>query len=902
MENLPKHCIIKSSGSFMVNFYIPPIQFRRYVFLLLLLLTISATLSAGVVKGTVRDTTGAPLPYITVGVKNSTKGVNTNLSGAYFIELAAGNYTLVFSQLGFITQEKEVSVAEGKPVILDVVMRPQTRTLNTVTITTKGDRDKGREIMKKVIDNRPDYWNRVNTYQCRTYQKASLEKVSKKPEKRDSALARLEQQWQKDTADENTSEKKRKRKEAEYQAMQEALKDQRLNLIETVGETFFRAPFTFKENIIAQNDFTQQKTREEGSYVVNDGTSLTVQYGEYEMAPVATIADNPYLLVNDAPAADFNFYRNQIDAPMICNRPLLSPAASTALLNYRFEFIATFNENGKQIHKIAVNPLFKADALFSGFIFVEDSSWAIVSVNLSVNTAVLIFCKEFNVIQNYSEVQPGVYLPVRREFSYTIIDEEFNVIGNVRMDHSQYKVNVEFPRGLFNNEVKHFEDDAFDKDSTFWASNRTLQLDEKELAFIQDADSVQAYFGSMEYIEESDSLFNRINIWSFLINGVGHRNSVKGYEFYFAPLAEQIVLLGVGGYRHRLIGSYSKRFDNGRQIETEGMFDYGPTNRDLRAKAGIGYTYNPKRFMRTFIRGGDFYEQINPFTSFVDLFSLGNWARTREFSVAQRVEIVNGLFGEVTFEFSDQSPILNMELRPFWDSIYSALAPPVTFQRYIKSEVRIEFRYRHKQKYVIKKNRKIILGSKYPELRVFYRKGIPGLLGSEVNFDYLEVGTFDDLRLKRFGTSHFNVQYGIFLNKASLRRLEYRYFRGSEILFFVAPLQSFQLLGERMMFTNTSFFRFNYIHHFDGAFGSKIPLLGRLKITMAVGGGTLIIPENNFYHQEVFAGFERVITLWGQPFRLGFFAVTADNTLNDPVVTWKIGVGVFNPFTRKWNW
>ncbi|MFN8713569.1 MAG: DUF5686 and carboxypeptidase regulatory-like domain-containing protein [Bacteroidota bacterium] len=872
----------------------------RVLFIFVFLLPLG--LRAGVVKGIVSDTTGQPLPYVAVMVKNSAYGVNSNLGGAYFLELNPGNYTLLFSQLGFASVEKAITITDGKPLVLNVVMYPVAKQLNTVTITTKGDREKGREIMRKVIDNRSAYWDRVSTYQCRTYQKASLEKVSKNPEKRDSALVKLEQKWQKDTANENDSERKRKRKEANYEAMQEQLKDQRLNLIETIGETFFKKPGNYKENILAQHDFTQQKTREEGSYVVNDGTSLTVQYGEYEMAPVSVMADNPYLLVNDAQSADFNFYRNQIDMPAICNRPLLSPAAGTALLNYRFELLLTFTENGKQLHKIAVNPLFPADALFSGFIFVEDSTWAIVSVNLSVNRAVLISCKEFNVIQDYRETAPGIYLPVRREFNYTIIDDEFNVIGNVRMDHSRYQVNVEFPRGLFNNEVRHFESDAFDKDSTFWAAERTIELDEKELIFIEQADSIQAYFGTQEYIEESDSLFNRINIWSFLINGVGHRNSLKGYEFYIAPIAEQIVLLGVGGYRHRLIGSYSKRFDNGKQIETEGMLDYGPYNRDLRAKAGVGYTYQPKRFIRTFVRGGDFYEQINPFSSFADFFSLGNWTRTREVSVAQRAEIVNGLFGEITFEYSDQSPITDMQLRPFWDSIYVALAQPVNFQRYTKTEIRVELRYRHKQKYTIKKNRKIILGSKYPELRLFYRKGIPGLLGSEVNFDYLEIGTFDDIRLKRFGTSHFNIQYGVFLNKASLRRLEYKYFRGSEILFFVAPLQSFQLLGERLLFTSNSFFRANFIHHFDGVFGSKVPLLGRAKITLAVGGGTLIVPEINFYHQEVFAGLERVFTLFGQPFRLGFFAVTADNTLNDPVITWKVGIGVFNPFTRKWNW
>lgn len=856
---------------------------------------------AGVVKGIIRDTAGVPIPYVAVTVKNSAYGVNSNLSGAYFLELKPGQYVLVFSQLGLVVQEQTLLITDSKPIVLNVTMKRSPVMLNTVEIALKGDRDKGREIMRKVIDNRAGYWDKVTTYQCRTYQKASLEKASKNPTKRDSTLARLAEKQQRDTSSVGNSERSRKRKAANYQAMQEELSDQRLNLIETLGETFFKVPGEYKENILAQHDFTQQKTREEGSYTVNDGTSLTVQYGEYEMAPVAVVADSPFLLVHDAQSADFNFYRNQIDMPVISNRPLLSPAAGTALLNYRFDFLLTFTEKGKQIHKIAVSPLFPADALFSGFLFVEDSTWAIVSVNLSVNTAALLYCKTFNVIQDYQEVAPGIYLPVRREFSYVIADEDFNVIGNVRMDHTQYQVNVTFPRGLFNNEVKHFEADAFDKDSLFWATGRTIQLDEKELLFIEQADSLQEYFGSQTYIEESDSLFNRITIWSFLITGIGHRNSLKGYEFYIAPLAEQVIILGVGGYRHRLSGSYSKRLNNGMQLETEGMIDYGPYNKDLRGRAGVGFTYQPLKFMRTFLRAGDFYEQINPFSSFADFFSLGNWVRCREVSVAQRRELVNGLFAEVTFEYSDQQPIFDLQLKPFWDSIYTALAPPVTFERYTKTEVRVEFRYRHKQKYIIKKNQKLVIGSKYPELRVFYRKGIPTLFNSDVNFDYLEVGSFDDIRLKRFGTSSWNVQFGVFLNKKNLRLLEYKFFRGADIGFMIDVLRSFQLLGTRLN-TSNSFLRANYIHHFDGALGSKIPLLGRAKITLAVGGGLLHIPDINFTHQEVFAGLERVVNIWGQPFRFGLFAVTADNSLNKPEITWKFGIGLFSPFTRKWNW
>ena len=136
---------------------------RILCFLFLFVATV-IHLHAGVVKGFVRDTSGMPLPYVSVGVKSSTLGVNTTINGAFFLELRAGSYTLVFSQLGLETIEKQVTVSESQPVVLNVVMRPQIKTLSTVTITTNGDRDKGREIMRKVIDNRSVYWERVNTY------------------------------------------------------------------------------------------------------------------------------------------------------------------------------------------------------------------------------------------------------------------------------------------------------------------------------------------------------------------------------------------------------------------------------------------------------------------------------------------------------------------------------------------------------------------------------------------------------------------------------------------------------------------------------------------------------------------------------------------------------------------
>ena len=131
--------------------------------------------------------------------------------------------------------------------------------------------------------------------------------------------------------------------------------------------------------------------------------------------------------------------------------------------------------------------------------------------------------------------------------------------------------------------------------------------------------------------------------------------------------------------------------------------------------------------------------------------------------------------------------------------------------------------------------------------------------------------------------------------------LEYKYFRGSDSWIFSDPTRSFQLVG--MTFnTANSFFRANYVHHFEGAFGSKIPLFNKLKITSAAGGGVLMIPDQNFYHTEIFFGFERIFRIKEQLFRVGIFAVTSDSTLEGAKFTPKIGIGFYNTFTKKWSY
>ncbi len=427
-----------------------------------------------------------------------------------------------------------------------------------------------------------------------------------------------------------------------------------------------------------------------------------------------------------------------------------------------------------------------------------------------------------------------------------------------------------------------------------------LSLKPEELKFISKTDSLQKYFKSNEFLDKQDSIFNRL-YWYTPIAGWGHKNHYTGTEFRIGGILEQVVPFGIGGYRHKLPLYFNKEFKNAMLLETTEHIDYGFNNNDLRGSLGIGLTYYPKKFIRTFIDVGNTYELINNYASFEQIFSRSNYVNTKSVKIRQRIEIINGLFAELTLLYSDQNPITDLQLSEWSEKLFGELNEPVDFKRYTKSEIKLKLKYRINQKYQIKGNKKVIIGKDYPEITFEYRKGIPELFNSEVNFDYFEAGANAEHKLARFGSSRWQISAGIFTNKNNLRRLEYKYFRGSDVYIFSDPLRSFQLLGPTLV-TNNEFFRANYIHHFNGSILNKIPGINFLKLTLAGGAGTISIPADNFYHFEMFAGIERVIKIKEQLFRLGIYAVTADNTLSNPDFTLKFGISPFNSYTKKWTY
>ena len=84
-------------------------------------------------RGTVTDKDGFPLPGVTVQVKGTSQGVTTNADGEYYIMVKdVENPVLVFSFVGMQTQE--VPFQKGKHTI-DVTLHESQQVLDEVVVT-----------------------------------------------------------------------------------------------------------------------------------------------------------------------------------------------------------------------------------------------------------------------------------------------------------------------------------------------------------------------------------------------------------------------------------------------------------------------------------------------------------------------------------------------------------------------------------------------------------------------------------------------------------------------------------------------------------------------------------------------------------------------------------------------
>ncbi|MBQ4395529.1 MAG: TonB-dependent receptor [Paludibacteraceae bacterium] len=112
-------------------------RYKVLVFVLLaFIVPVRAQYDANLVGHVLDAMTGEHLPFVNVQIKGTTLGTVTDESGHYFLkDLPIGKQTVVFSYVGYETEELPVVLEEGKSIELKAILHEVSQQLNSVVVT-----------------------------------------------------------------------------------------------------------------------------------------------------------------------------------------------------------------------------------------------------------------------------------------------------------------------------------------------------------------------------------------------------------------------------------------------------------------------------------------------------------------------------------------------------------------------------------------------------------------------------------------------------------------------------------------------------------------------------------------------------------------------------------------------
>ena len=291
--------------------------------------------------------------------------------------------------------------------------------------------------------------------------------------------------------------------------------------------------------------------------------------------------------------------------------------------------------------------------------------------------------------------------------------------------------------------------------------------------------------------------------------------------------------------------------------------------------------------------------------AWINMIKRNNFYLNNAIGIGHGLELANGLFLYSNFDLALRRSLSGYKTGSKIDSLFGDLLDDnqaVAFEPYNATYGKLRLQYTPGQRYIREPKEKIILGSAWPTFYASWRKGIPGIMKSKVDFDYLEFGIEQELKLGITGVSKYNLKTGSFINTKDLRLVDYQFQRRGDPLLFMNPNEAFQSLDSTFPVFKR-FYQGHYVHEFNGAILNKIPFLKKLQLREIAGGGFLIAPERNLRYAEIFAGIEKVFKWPFAPlakFKVGVYIIgSAANQFRNPVQL-KIGITSWDKKRNKW--
>ncbi|MEN9569387.1 MAG: hypothetical protein RL172_618 [Bacteroidota bacterium] len=761
-------------------------------------------------------------------------GASANNRGKYAFFVKPGTYTLVCQHIGYATQEKSVTITDTDEE-LAFFLQQQKLELKEVVVKS-GAEDPAYAIIRKAIKMRPQYNQQVNAFTCNLYTKDMI-KLRRLPKK--ILGQKIPETDRNDMGLDTTGAGI-------------------VYLAESVASIASQKPNKFKLEI--------KSSRVSGS----DGFGFTF----------------PTFI---------SFYQNNVSifTQKLNPRGFISPIADGALNFYRYKYLGSFWEDGKEVNSIQVIPKRNYEPLFAGVINITENDWRIHSTDLLLTKlSQLEIIDSLQIIQFHVPVNNDTWQIKNQLLHFSFSQFGIDATGNFVSAYSDYNLQPNLHKGFFDNVVIKYDSGVSNRPKAYWDTIRPIPLEKEEIRDYIIKDSMLEVHKDSAKSQLAADILNaqqgRINPIKFFWGGVNrtHYTQNSSLQWSFSPLIRNIEYNPAEGLVLNAEGSFSKYIRQARtNFSIRPSLRYGFNNQHLNGAIEVVLRTRDtepmgkiKRETWTFA-GGRRVTQFNresPISPLINTFSTllygDNFMKTYEnvFGMAgfsKRFE--SGLRLSINALYENRTPLNNTSNFTLFKKDSVKITPNYPYEKIDQQFtphkavlLSVDISYKPGQRYIQFPNSKVPLGSKYPTFSAHYTKGLNGVLGSGVDFDEWKLAVQDNLNLKIGGLLKYKLSIGGFFNNRKVFIQDYQHFNGNLTIAASEYVNSFQLVSYYAFSTITDFYGLAHLeHHFNGLLTNKIPLFKKLNWHLVAGTNTFFINDRN-NHVELFAGFENILKIF----------------------------------------
>jgi hypothetical protein len=801
---------------------------KRYLlplFIILTALSFNANAQQFVLSGRITDKNSKPIGFVSVYIRNSTYGTTSNENGIYQFKLEPGNYDVVYRFVGYKERVEKITITD-RDERRNLQMENEIYRLNAVTINNKKLRDTSAiTIMRKVIDKRQYHLNEVASYSSTVYIKGVQRLTSAPKSLLKSGVSTV----------------------LDLDSNGRGI----ISQSESVSNFSFQQPNQVKEVTVASKV---------------EGITPTFSY-------------------NKASDLQANFYKNNFYVEGLSTRGFTSPLSSHALSVYDYHLIGSTTTNGRTIHKIQITPKYYYDQAFRGFIYIIDGDWRLYSVDLTLNSDAnaLNLVDTMRISQQYVSVKENVWMPGTIQYDYKGSVLGFKFEGYYLGIYNNYKFDIAAAPGYFNGEILRIDTAANIKSPGYWAGIRPVPLTAQEARDYQKKDSLAVVQKTDVYIDSLHKANNSFSPLPYLIFGYTATSRNNKDSLFVFPFIHTFYYNTVEGLGINLKARYTKVFDDYRTYSITPAVRYALGNKLFSANVRSSYTYDPSHSGSFFFDfGSDVLDLNNVGTRSLYFNTLSTLLSERNFVKYYRSqygifgyqrELSNGVLWNASLSYATRTQLYNTSYHKFFDNKtreftsnnpLAPLAPADDMSFLFPKNQALTFntsvKFTFDQQYITRPTGKIFLPSRYPTLTVNYRKGINGVLGSDVNYDFASIDISQEkFRVGLSGHSAFKVTGGTFFHKKNIYFMDFNHFLGNQgTTFDPTYIGSFHFLPFYTYSTSSAFLEAHYQHNFSGSLLKRVPWVRKLKIEEIVGANYLTTRGNNNY-SEFYVGIQRLI-------------------------------------------